>query len=86
MRLCGFRHAQHLPGVQVQGVPVDAFARPDQAAYLDFLDGVSTGQRALDASDLVVVRDGSPPQRLVERAGGWSEAARLDDWLVYTRR
>ena len=66
--------------------PVDAFARPDQAAYLDFLDGVSTGQRALDASDLVVVRDGSPPQRLVERAGGWSEAARLDDWLVYTRR
>jgi hypothetical protein len=66
--------------------PVDAFDRVDQAAYLDFLEGAPSGERAIDASDLVVVQEGSPAQRLVRRAGAWSETTLLGDWLLYSRR
>jgi hypothetical protein len=66
--------------------PVDAFARADQAAYLDFLDGTAGGQRALDRADVVVVEDGSPAHGLVQRGGGWAESDRLGDWLIYVRR
>jgi hypothetical protein len=37
------------------GNPIDAFPRPDQAAYLDWVDGRPDGRRALRASVQVVV-------------------------------
>ncbi|TPG19239.1 hypothetical protein EAH86_01665 [Pedococcus bigeumensis] len=66
--------------------PVDAFGRSDQAAYLDFLEGSAAGRRALDAVEVVVVEDGSPPEGLVDTSGGWTLGGELEGWRVYTRR
>lgn len=68
------------------GNPLDAFGHADQAAYLDFLDGSSGAQPAIDASDLVVVRDGSSQEELVERNPSFAARPCGGGWTCYVRR
>ena len=67
------------------GNPIDAFARGDQAAYLDFLDGEPGGRAALDRVHVVVVERGSDPERLVLADPRWRAARTVGGWTAYTR-
>ncbi len=66
--------------------PLDAFAHDDQAAYLDFLDGLPSAGPALAESDVVVVRKDSAPAALVEDDPGFSAIPCGEDWVCYVRR
>lgn len=65
--------------------PIDAFSRTDQAAYLDFLDGRAAGGSAVAAADVVVVAEGSDPERLVADLPGWDVIACGAGWRCYVR-
>lgn len=66
--------------------PLDAFRHADQAAYLDFLDGVSGAQRAVDASDVVVVSRGSAPETAVAQDTAFVARSCGGPWVCYVRR
>jgi hypothetical protein len=69
------------------GNPIDAFSRPDQAAYLDWLQGSSAGRRALNASiRVVVVSRGSQAQALMAHAAGFMASGGDASTEIYERR
>jgi hypothetical protein len=55
--------------------PLDAFRRSDQRLYLDWLQGLPAGDRALGRGTEVVVRDGSPADRRLSQDHRFSVAA-----------
>ncbi len=66
--------------------PIDAFAGPDQRLYLDWLEGVLSGERALDrAPRAVLVTVGSPAQRRLTTTPGFREVARDAHAVLYAR-
>lgn len=65
--------------------PLDAFAHPDQATYLDFLAGRAAAQRALDASDVVVVKGGTAPEKAVVDSDDFRPRPCSDGWICYVR-
>jgi hypothetical protein len=68
------------------GNPIDAFPRPDQVAYLDWVDGQPDGRRALGASVRVVVvgRD-SAAQALMNRDLGFTLVGTDRHAAIYER-
>jgi hypothetical protein len=67
------------------GDPVDAFRRPDQAAYLDFLTGGPRAGDAVGHADVVVAKAGSPALAAVASDGSFTLASDVDGWQVYRR-
>lgn len=67
------------------GNPLDAFDHDVQAAYLDFLDARPEAQPAIDASGVVVVRDGSPQEGLVEGDAFFEAVPCGAGWTCYVR-
>lgn len=65
------------------GNPIDAFEQDVQAAYLDFLDGGPAAIRAVRASDLVVVEQGTPGARLMHGRTGFRATELGDGWTLY---
>ncbi len=67
--------------------PIDAFDRADQAAYLDFVSGSSTGnsQPLLNAAEVVVVRTGGPADGPVSTDSRFAPARSVAGWTVYSR-
>ena len=67
--------------------PIDAFDRTDQAAYLDFVSGASTGnsQALLDAAEVVVVRTGGPADGPVSMDPRFAPERSVAGWTVYSR-
>jgi hypothetical protein len=67
--------------------PIDAFSRPDQAAYLDFVSGTSTGnsQALLNAAEVVVVRTGGPADGLASSTSRIAPMRSVAGWTVYSR-
>lgn len=65
--------------------PLDAFDHDDQAAYLDFLDGAAGAGPGMAAADVVVVQEGSAPERLVEGQPGFSARPCGGSWICYVR-
>ena len=66
--------------------PLDAFAARDQRLYLDWLHGRPAGDPLLDESgDVVLVSQGSPPQKRLSRDPAFRRAARDGDAVVYVR-
>ena len=67
--------------------PIDAFDRTDQAAYLDFVSGASTGnsQALLNAAEVVVVRTGGPADGPVSKDARFTPERSVAGWNVYTR-
>jgi hypothetical protein len=67
--------------------PIDAFQRSDQAAYLDFVSGVVTGnsKALLDAAEVVVVRTGGPADGPVSMDARFAPERSVAGWTVYTR-
>lgn len=61
--------------------PIDAFARRDQAAFLDFLSG--TGGTALGQVDVVAVTSGSPADALVAGSSRFRRVAQVAGSSVY---
>ena len=61
--------------------PIDAFRPEDQAAYLDMWLGRDGGRRAIEASDVVVARPGSPAFALA-RSAGCTEVGRTSDFAM----
>jgi hypothetical protein len=52
--------------------PVDAFSKGDQATFLDWLDGIPSGRRALRSGiNVVLVATGSPADALMSRTAGF---------------
>jgi hypothetical protein len=69
------------------GNPLDAFDRPQQRLYLDWLEGRPQGDRQLSAASCaVLVTIGSKPQRGLARNGGYRELARDARAVLYERR
>ena len=66
--------------------PLDAFTHPDQAAYLDFLDGRPGGLVAVAAADVVVARDGSAQAALVDDDEDFEARPCGEDWICFVRR
>jgi hypothetical protein len=67
------------------GNPLDAFDHDVQAAYLDFLAARPEAQPAIDASDVVVVRDGSSQEGLVQGDASFEAVACGEGWTCYVR-
>lgn len=68
------------------GNPIDAFSRPVQSAYLDWVAGEATGSQAVTpAVDIVLVTRGSATQTLMARMPGFV-AARTDATAVLYER
>ncbi|KJK12048.1 hypothetical protein UB45_10225 [Terrabacter sp. 28] len=65
--------------------PIDAFRPEDQAAYLDVWLGRDRGRRAIEASDVVVARLGSPALTLAGSTG-CIEVGRATDFAVLACR
>jgi hypothetical protein len=67
--------------------PIDAFDRPDQAAYLDFVSGAVTGnsQSLLDAAEVVVLRTGGPADGPVSTDARFAPERFVAGWTVYAR-
>lgn len=63
--------------------PIDAFPRPVQAEFLDFLHDGRVPSSAADV-EVAVVQDSLADDVLA--GGGWVEVARADGYLVLTRR
>lgn len=68
------------------GNPLDAFDHDVQAAYLDFLDARPGARLAIDASEVVVVRGGSPQEGLVQDDLSFEAVACAEGWTCYVRR
>jgi hypothetical protein len=62
-------------GMIVAGNPIDAFSRPDQALYLDWMAGTPAGRGELTAQVRVaLVERGSPSQRLMQATPGYVDS------------
>lgn len=68
------------------GNPLDAFAHKDQAAYLDFLDGRSGAQYAVEKVDVVVARDGSLQAAIVADDPEFVANPCAEDWICFVRQ
>jgi len=72
------------------GNPLDAFDRPVQEAYLDFLAGRAGMRLAIDASDVVVTEDGTVEAERVEAvlaaAGAFRATSCGEGWTCHVRR
>ncbi|MDQ6776736.1 MAG: hypothetical protein M3071_11100 [Actinomycetota bacterium] len=69
------------------GDPIDAFSRPDQAIYLDWLAGQATGRQALNSQvRVVLVSRGSPAQALMAATPGFTAAGGDARTRLYQRR
>jgi len=66
--------------------PLDAFSKPDQSLYLDWLEGRPAGSAALDRVGVVLVMQGSDAQRSVADASSFREVARDERAVLYVRR
>lgn len=74
-------------GVQVWlGNPLDAFSSVHQSAYLDFMAGRPGMSVAVDASDAVLVKDGTPPNEVMAGLAEFEVRGLENSWLVYVRR
>jgi hypothetical protein len=68
------------------GNPIDAFSRPVQAAYLDWLAGTPGGRRALGADvRVVLVSTGTETQALMQANPGFTRAGGDASTAVYER-
>jgi hypothetical protein len=68
------------------GNPIDAFSRPEQAAYLDWLAGDASGRRALAAGvRVVLVTRGSQTQTLMAHSPGFTLAGGDPTTAIYER-
>ena len=68
------------------GNPIDAFSRPEQAMYLDWLAGDASGRRALaPAVRVVLVSRGSPTQTLMAHTPGFAPAGGDRTTAIYER-
>jgi hypothetical protein len=66
--------------------PIDAFGRRDQSVYLDWLTGKPKGAAALTRPiGWVLVRRGSPADRLVRRTGSFKPFASDPETVLYAR-
>jgi hypothetical protein len=65
--------------------PIDAFSMADQRAYLDFLQGLPEGQRAVDSVGVMAVPRGSGPDRLIAMDPQLKLVGEVEDWLIYRR-
>jgi hypothetical protein len=65
--------------------PLDAFARADQRAYVDWLEGKRAGDRLLARVGTVVVTPGSPPAIRLARDGRFRVAAQSARAMVFVR-
>ena len=69
------------------GNPIDAFSRPDQAAYLDWLAGSPDGRRALVWQvDVVLVSRGSATQKLMAQSHDFAAVGGDLRAAMYERR
>jgi hypothetical protein len=68
------------------GNPLDAFRRRDQALYLDWLDGRTTGDPVLERARVALVRLGEKSQERLAHDPEFVEAARDGDAALYVRR
>jgi hypothetical protein len=65
--------------------PLDAFAPPDQAAYLAFLRGDAAGARgALESAEVVVAVPGSAQARLAKESG-YSQSGLVGSYMLFRR-
>jgi hypothetical protein len=68
------------------GNPIDAFSRPVQAAYLDWLAGTPDGRSALvPAVRVVLVTAGSPTQALMQQTPDFTRAGGDASTALYER-
>ena len=68
------------------GNPIDAFSRPVQAAYLDWLAGEASGRQALAASvRVVLVSRGAPTATLMARMPGFTVTGEDGSAVLYER-
>jgi X-X-X-Leu-X-X-Gly heptad repeat protein len=68
------------------GNPIDAFSRPVQAAYLDWLNGAAAGRYALtSAVNVVLVSRGTATQTLMSRMPGFVQARTDGVAIMYER-
>jgi hypothetical protein len=68
------------------GNPIDAFSRPVQAAYLDWLAGSRAGVSAVTgAVRVVLVASGTPTQALMARVPGFTVTRRDGGTVMYER-
>lgn len=65
--------------------PLDAFSAEHQGAYLDFMAGRSGMSVAVDASDAVLVLDGSSADEVMARFGGFDARPLVSSWTLYIR-
>jgi hypothetical protein len=70
------------------GNPIDAFSKPVQGTYLDFIVGSPRGAAALEPSEIkiVVVSSGSGPARLVSADRAFRRAGLIGNTEIYVRR
>ena len=70
------------------GNPIDAFSKPVQGTYLDFIAGSPGGRAALELAQIkvVVVSSGSGPGRLVSRDRAFRRAEVIGNTDIYVRR
>jgi hypothetical protein len=70
------------------GDPIDAFSRPAQAAYLDFVAGSPGGRAALDRPDVrvVAVIAGDAAAHLVAQDSAFRKAEVIGNTEIYLRR
>ena len=66
--------------------PIDAFSPPDQVAFMDFLDGGDAAVRAVNSSDVVVVKDNSEAAELMDSMDGFDAKSLTDGWALYVRQ
>lgn len=66
--------------------PLDAFARDDQRLYVDWLEGLPSGDAALEKSRVILVHDGSRPEARVLRSRRFEPFARDARVTAYSRR
>jgi hypothetical protein len=66
--------------------PLDAFRRPDQRAYLDWIAGRRSGDVLLRVFHVALVTKDSDAERRLAHAAGWHEAGRDRQAVLYIRR
>ncbi len=73
-------------GVRVWlGNPLDAFTREDQRAYLDFMAGRAGMERAVAASDAVLVRSDAEAAEVMASMETFTASEIAEGWLLYLR-
>ena len=74
-------------GRVLMGNPLDAFARGQQAAYLDWLAGLPAGARAIDPRvNVVLVTRGSAVQQLMDHLRAFVPSGAAGGSVMYERR